>query len=198
MLFILNKRQCIDAAFGGNEARFINHSCDPNCEASSRAAGSGSRPAEHSGRRARSSYDYELRRRSRSTPKRICASTAAMRRAELPRHDREDTEEAQAVSALRALLAGIVDYAGLFPPASAGHGDGRRATTRRIAPTRRRGCSAGSSCPSRGSTSSRAARAALGERAGDLAARRVARRGRRTATSRSCDDSTRRSAETLP
>ena len=32
-LFILNKRTVIDAAFDGNEARFINHSCDPNCDA---------------------------------------------------------------------------------------------------------------------------------------------------------------------
>lgn len=32
-LFILNKRQCVDAAFNGNESRFINHSCDPNAEA---------------------------------------------------------------------------------------------------------------------------------------------------------------------
>lgn len=32
-LFILNSKQCLDAAYGGNEARFINHSCDPNCEA---------------------------------------------------------------------------------------------------------------------------------------------------------------------
>ena len=32
-LFILNSKQCIDAAFEGNESRFINHSCDPNCEA---------------------------------------------------------------------------------------------------------------------------------------------------------------------
>jgi len=35
----------------------------------------------------------------------------------MPRHHREYAEEAQAVSALRALLAGVVDYAGLFPPA---------------------------------------------------------------------------------
>jgi SET domain-containing protein len=32
-LFILNDRACVDAAFEGNEARFINHSCAPNCEA---------------------------------------------------------------------------------------------------------------------------------------------------------------------
>ena len=32
-LFILNKKECIDAEFAGNEARFINHSCDPNAEA---------------------------------------------------------------------------------------------------------------------------------------------------------------------
>jgi SET domain-containing protein len=31
-LFILNSKQCVDAAFNGNEARFINHSCDPNAE----------------------------------------------------------------------------------------------------------------------------------------------------------------------
>jgi uncharacterized protein len=32
-LFILNERTCVDAAFDGNESRFLNHSCDPNCEA---------------------------------------------------------------------------------------------------------------------------------------------------------------------
>jgi SET domain-containing protein len=32
-LFVLNSRTCVDAAFDGNEARFLNHSCDPNCEA---------------------------------------------------------------------------------------------------------------------------------------------------------------------
>ncbi len=32
-LFILNSRTCVDAAYAGNAARFINHSCDPNCEA---------------------------------------------------------------------------------------------------------------------------------------------------------------------
>jgi SET domain-containing protein len=32
-LFILNSRTCVDAAYEGNESRFLNHSCDPNCEA---------------------------------------------------------------------------------------------------------------------------------------------------------------------
>ena len=32
-LFSLDSGKCIDAAVGGNDARFINHSCDPNCEA---------------------------------------------------------------------------------------------------------------------------------------------------------------------
>ena len=32
-LFILNSRWCVDAARGGNIARFINHKCDPNCVA---------------------------------------------------------------------------------------------------------------------------------------------------------------------
>jgi SET domain-containing protein len=32
-LFTLTSRTCVDAGVGGNDARFINHSCDPNCEA---------------------------------------------------------------------------------------------------------------------------------------------------------------------
>jgi len=31
-LFAVDDDVCIDASDGGNEARFINHSCDPNCE----------------------------------------------------------------------------------------------------------------------------------------------------------------------
>jgi uncharacterized protein len=32
-LFTLTRRMVVDAAVGGNESRFINHSCQPNCEA---------------------------------------------------------------------------------------------------------------------------------------------------------------------
>ncbi len=31
-LFVLNDTTVLDARTGGNEARFINHSCEPNCE----------------------------------------------------------------------------------------------------------------------------------------------------------------------
>ena len=31
-LFVVDDKLCIDAGVGGNAARFINHSCDPNCE----------------------------------------------------------------------------------------------------------------------------------------------------------------------
>ncbi len=33
LLFSVDSRTVIDAGVGGNEAQFINHSCDPNCEA---------------------------------------------------------------------------------------------------------------------------------------------------------------------
>jgi SET domain-containing protein len=32
-LFILNSRTVIDARFGGNISKYINHRCEPNCEA---------------------------------------------------------------------------------------------------------------------------------------------------------------------
>ena len=32
-LFDLDGKTCIDGAVGGNDSRFINHSCEPNCEA---------------------------------------------------------------------------------------------------------------------------------------------------------------------
>jgi SET domain-containing protein len=40
-LFTLNDKYVIDANVGGNVARWINHSCDPNCEAAYDEADSG-------------------------------------------------------------------------------------------------------------------------------------------------------------
>ncbi len=33
LLFTVDRRTVIDGGVGGNEAQFINHSCEPNCEA---------------------------------------------------------------------------------------------------------------------------------------------------------------------
>jgi SET domain-containing protein len=33
MMFILDDETVIDGSINGNEARYVNHSCDPNCEA---------------------------------------------------------------------------------------------------------------------------------------------------------------------
>ncbi len=33
VLFTVDRKTVIDAGVGGNDARFINHSCEPNCEA---------------------------------------------------------------------------------------------------------------------------------------------------------------------
>ena len=33
LLFTVDERTVIDAGVGGNDARYINHSCEPNCEA---------------------------------------------------------------------------------------------------------------------------------------------------------------------
>lgn len=32
LLFVVDAKTTVDAGVGGNDARFINHSCDPNCD----------------------------------------------------------------------------------------------------------------------------------------------------------------------
>ncbi len=60
LLFQIDENICIDASVGGNAARFINHSCDPNCE----ALQDGDRIFIHAVRSiapgAELSYDYSL------------------------------------------------------------------------------------------------------------------------------------------
>ncbi len=64
-LFTIDAHTVIDAAVGGNAARFINHSCDPNCE----AVDDGGRIFIESVRTIRPgeelTYDYHLERDGR-------------------------------------------------------------------------------------------------------------------------------------
>jgi hypothetical protein len=57
-LFAVTSRRCIDGARGGNDARYLNHSCAPNCEARQE----GVRIFIHATRRIRAgeelTYDY--------------------------------------------------------------------------------------------------------------------------------------------
>ena len=67
-LFALDSGKVIDAAVGGNDARFINHSCDPNCQAIEEGgrifieALRGIAPGEEL------LYDYAYERTSATTP----------------------------------------------------------------------------------------------------------------------------------
>ena len=67
-LFALDSGKVIDAAVGGNDARFINHSCDPNCQAVEEGdrifieAIRGIAPGEEL------YYDYAYERSSATTP----------------------------------------------------------------------------------------------------------------------------------
>ena len=67
-LFILSTRTVIDAAVRGSEARFINHSCTPNCE----SVIEGGRIWIEATRRIRTgeelSYDYAYARSGDETP----------------------------------------------------------------------------------------------------------------------------------
>lgn len=67
-LFSVSRRTVIDASVGGNDARFINHSCDPNCEAvieKSRVFIYSKRPIKAGEELA---YDYGYERDGTETP----------------------------------------------------------------------------------------------------------------------------------
>ncbi len=67
-LFTVDARTVIDAGVGGNEARYINHACDPNCESATEnrrvfiRAIRTIRPGEEL------SYDYMIQRDSDDAP----------------------------------------------------------------------------------------------------------------------------------
>jgi SET domain-containing protein len=76
-LFRLREGVVIDAGIRGNEARFINHSCDPNCEIytfNDRAFVYATRDIA---RGEELTYDYQLRRASRVARKKTDASSYA-------------------------------------------------------------------------------------------------------------------------
>jgi hypothetical protein len=96
-LFIASNRTVIDAAVDGNDARFINHSCNPNCETvieSSRVfidAVRNIKPGEELG------YDYQLTWESTDEPAELAlyACRCGARRCRGTMLNREPTDQKQ-------------------------------------------------------------------------------------------------------
>ncbi len=59
-LFHCGKDRYVDAAVGGNDARFINHSCDPNCETEIEDGTIWIRPIRNIQPGVELTYDYAL------------------------------------------------------------------------------------------------------------------------------------------
>jgi len=60
LLFHLGGNRYIDASVGGNDARFINHSCDPNCESLMSDGAIWIRAIKNIQPRVELTYDYSL------------------------------------------------------------------------------------------------------------------------------------------
>ena len=65
LLFTVDDKTFIDGGVGGNEARFINHSCEPNCEAVCEDGRIFVEARRDIGRGEELTYDYALRRAGR-------------------------------------------------------------------------------------------------------------------------------------
>lgn len=61
LLFAINDHQTIDAGVNGNSIRFMNHSCDPNCEATVEGDKVLIHALRHIAPGEELSYDYNLR-----------------------------------------------------------------------------------------------------------------------------------------
>ncbi len=61
-LFIVDKRTVIDAGIGGNNARFINHQCDPNCESTIEKGRVWIEAIRNIGKGEELGYDYQIGR----------------------------------------------------------------------------------------------------------------------------------------
>ena len=67
-LFIVDKRTVIDAGVGGNAARFINHSCDGNCESAIRDRRVFIEATRDIAKGEELGYDYEIGREKSDPP----------------------------------------------------------------------------------------------------------------------------------
>lgn len=103
-LFIASSRTVIDAGVGGNDARFINHSCNPNCETvieNSRVfidATRNIKPGEELG------YDYQLTWESTDDPAELAlyACRCGAKRCRGTMLDREPLDKVKAKSKTKA------------------------------------------------------------------------------------------------
>ena len=67
-LFTLNRRTVIDGAVSGNDARYINHSCAPNCEAVIEQGRIWIEATRDIARGEELAYDYQYERDGSETP----------------------------------------------------------------------------------------------------------------------------------
>jgi uncharacterized protein len=67
-LFIADQHTVIDAGVGGNEARFINHACEPNCESVIESSRVFIDALRDIGAGEELTYDYQIRRERDDPP----------------------------------------------------------------------------------------------------------------------------------
>jgi uncharacterized protein len=68
LLFIADEHTVIDAGVGGNEARFVNHACEPNCESVIESARVFIDALRDIGAGEELTYDYQIRRERGDPP----------------------------------------------------------------------------------------------------------------------------------
>jgi len=89
--FSLEDGRCIDAKFGGNAARWINHSCKPNCETREDSFKGKPRVFIYAKRALKVGeelfYDYSLGIEGRITKKNEKRLRVLLRRKKMPRHN---------------------------------------------------------------------------------------------------------------
>ena len=68
LLFVVDKHTVIDAGVGGNDARFINHSCEPNCRTVVQRKRVYVEALKTIAKGEELTYDYNLTREGNETP----------------------------------------------------------------------------------------------------------------------------------